>query len=229
MFKYLLSIGLLLTYSPALSQTHSIDTDTAVYSYVDKMPNCPYSLRDFININLNYNLDSLDETTENKLYVEVIIRKTGAVTDAQVISGTGNAGIDSEALRVVKQLPDWNPGSHNGIYVDVKQMIPIEFDRAHRFVDEIPICPYDLNRAIYRALKYPASAKRDRIEGRVNVQMIIRKDGTISNAKVVGKAPNKDLADEALRVVSSLPKWKPGKLDGNPVNVYYTIPIHFKL
>ena len=77
-------------------------------------------------------------------------------------------------------------------------------------------------------IKYPAMARENGIEGTVYVEFIIAKDGSITEANVkrgIGGGCN----EEALRVVNSMPKWKPGKQQGNPVKVKYTLPVKFKL
>ena len=77
-------------------------------------------------------------------------------------------------------------------------------------------------------VKYPEEAYSKGIEGRVMVKFIVEKDGSISNVKVV-KSVSEALDAEAVRVVESMPKWKPGKQNGQLVRVFYTIPITFRL
>lgn len=67
----------------------------------------------------------------------------------------------------------------------------------------------------------------NRITGRVICQFIIEKDGSVSNIQVL-KSPDSVLADEAVRVLKSSPKWEPGKHNGQAVRIYYRIPISFK-
>lgn len=77
-------------------------------------------------------------------------------------------------------------------------------------------------------LQYPPVAAENGIQGRVTVQFVVTKTGSIGQVKVVrGKDP--DLDREAIRVVKSLPKFTPGKMNGHPVNVWYTLPITFRL
>ena len=77
-------------------------------------------------------------------------------------------------------------------------------------------------------MKYPAEAKEKKQEGRVIVQFIVEKDGSITNAKVVrGVSPLLD--QEALRVVGIMPKWNPGTQRGQAVRVQYTLPVMFSL
>lgn len=79
-----------------------------------------------------------------------------------------------------------------------------------------------------RNLTYPASAQENDIQGRVVVQFVVSKDGSISQAKVV-KSVDRDLDKEALRLVKSMPRWQPGKNNGQPVNSWFTLPVVFKL
>lgn len=81
---------------------------------------------------------------------------------------------------------------------------------------------------IMKNLKYPPSARRMGVEGRVYVQFIVERDGSISNVKVV-KGINADLDKEAIRIVSSFPTWKPGMQGGRPVKSQFVLPIPFKL
>lgn len=77
-------------------------------------------------------------------------------------------------------------------------------------------------------VKYPKEAQEQKKQGRVIVQMVIRKDGTLTDFKVVKSAS--DLLDaEALRVAKLLPKFTPGKEKGQPVSVRYTFPVAFRL
>ena len=77
-------------------------------------------------------------------------------------------------------------------------------------------------------IKYPPMAAENNIQGRVVVQFVVTKTGSIGEVKVVrGKDP--DLDKEAVRVVKSLPKFIPGKMNGHPVNVWFTLPVNFRL
>lgn len=77
-------------------------------------------------------------------------------------------------------------------------------------------------------LKYPTLARQMNISGRVYLQFIVEKDGTISNIEVV-KGIGGGCDEEAVRVLAGAPAWNPGKQRGVPVKVRMTIPIHFNL
>ena len=77
-------------------------------------------------------------------------------------------------------------------------------------------------------IKYPVMARENGIDGTVYVEFIIGKDGSVTDAKIlrgIGGGCN----EEALRVINGMPKWKPGRQQGNPVKVKFTLPIKFKL
>jgi len=99
-----------------------------------------------------------------------------------------------------------------------------------RTVEQNPEPGYDLMAYINENMQYPAEAKKAGIEGRVYVSFVINEDGSISDADVVkGKELGHGLPEEAKRVIMSLPKWTPGKQNGRAVNVYFTLPLAFKL
>jgi len=77
-------------------------------------------------------------------------------------------------------------------------------------------------------INYPEQAKDFSIQGKVFVQFVVWKDGTIKDVKVV-KGAHKLLNKEALRVITNMPKWKPGKQRGKKVNARFTLPIKFRI
>ena len=77
-------------------------------------------------------------------------------------------------------------------------------------------------------LQYPKEAKDEGIQGRVMVQFTIGADGSVRDIQVL-RGVREDLDAEAVRVVSSSPKWEPGKQDGAPVPVTFTFPVVYKL
>lgn len=98
-------------------------------------------------------------------------------------------------------------------------------------VEDMPEFPggeMALRTYIANAIKYPVIAQENGIQGKVYVTFVVGKDGSVSNASIArGVDPSID--KEALRVINTLPKWKPGKQRGKPVNVSYTVPINFQL
>ena len=81
---------------------------------------------------------------------------------------------------------------------------------------------------VYKYIKYPESAVRDGIQGRVMVDFIIEKDGKVTDVRVI-RGVSEELDAEAVKVVSASPKWKPGRMNGNKVRTSMTIPVEFRL
>ena len=77
-------------------------------------------------------------------------------------------------------------------------------------------------------IQYPAVASEEGIQGRVVVEFVVGKDGSITNVKVL-RPRHPALDKEAVRVIKSMPKWVPGRNNGQPVKVTYTLPVTFKL
>jgi protein TonB len=113
----------------------------------------------------------------------------------------------------------------------VEEKKPVEENKVFTAVEQMPQFPggeAELMKYIQKNLKYPPVAMENNIQGRVVVQFVVTKTGKIGEVKVVrGKDP--DLDKEAVRVVKSLPDFIPGKMNGQSVNVWYTLPITFKL
>ena len=78
-------------------------------------------------------------------------------------------------------------------------------------------------------VKYPVIAQENGIQGRVVCQFVVNKDGSIVDVVVVRSSGDASLDKEAIRVINSMPKWKPGKQRGKPVRVKYTVPVNFRL
>ncbi len=98
-------------------------------------------------------------------------------------------------------------------------------------VEEMPAFPGGmpaLSAYMSEHLKYPKEALKMRVEGRVFMQFVVEKDGSVSNAEVI-RGIGYGCDEEALRVLRAMPAWKPGQQGGMPVRVRYSLPIRFKL
>ncbi|MDD2644702.1 MAG: energy transducer TonB [Bacteroides sp.] len=93
---------------------------------------------------------------------------------------------------------------------------------------EFPGGPAEMMKYLNNNIRYPTIAQENGIEGRVIVQFVVNSDGTIVDANVV-RSVDPFLDKEALRVINSMPKWKPGKQRGKSVRVKYTLPVMFRL
>ena len=98
-------------------------------------------------------------------------------------------------------------------------------------VEQMPEFPGGMSEAmkfLAKNIKYPVAAQQAKIEGRVIVQFVVGKDGSVSDVHTV-RSVSPELDAEAIRVVSMMPKWNPGKQRGKAVSVSYTMPIMFRL
>lgn len=93
---------------------------------------------------------------------------------------------------------------------------------------EFPGGMAELIKYLKKNLRYPQICKEQGLQGRVIVQFVVNPDSTLSDFNVI-KPVNPHFDKEALRVVSTMPKWKPGKQRGRPVRVRYTLPVTFRL
>lgn len=104
-------------------------------------------------------------------------------------------------------------------------------DKVYDIVEVMPQFPGgqgELMKFLRNNVKYPAEAQKKKIEGRVIVTFVVNKKGRITHPTVVRSA-HPLLDAEALRVVKRMPKWTPGRMNGEPVNVKYALPVTFKL
>ena len=106
-----------------------------------------------------------------------------------------------------------------------------DYEKVYDVVENMPEYPGGMDallKFLSENIRYPEAAHQAKVEGRVIVTFIVDSDGTIGNARVVRKVSD-DLDAEAVRIIGSMPKWKPGTQNGKPVRVKYTLPITFRL
>ena len=82
---------------------------------------------------------------------------------------------------------------------------------------------------IQENLKYPKQALKKQIQGRSICQFIVEKDGSISHIQVVRSSGNKSLDRAAIRVIKTMPKWTPGRLQGKIVRTHYVLPVNLRI
>ena len=104
-------------------------------------------------------------------------------------------------------------------------------EEVFRSVEQMPQFPGGedaLRKYLASHVNYPPMAAENNVQGKVVVQFVVEKDGKVGEVKVV-RSVDKDLDREAVRVCKSLPKFTPGRQNGQPVRVWYTLPVQFKL
>ena len=108
----------------------------------------------------------------------------------------------------------------------------IEDDQPFVKVEEMPTFQGgDLNKFrnwVQSKVRYPQIAQENNISGRVFLMFVVERDGSLTNIQVL-QTPDTSLSDEAIRVLKTSPKWKPGKQRNQTVRVKYTLPIDFRI
>ena len=232
--------------------------EDTVYQIVEQMPKYTggeEAMMKYVAENIKYPQAAKDKNISGRVFVGFVIEKDGSVSNVKVVRGIGG-GCDEEAARVIKEMPKWKPGMQKGKPVRVNYMMPIFFklddgqpaksvkkekannpdmtpdkNGVYQIVEEMPKFPGGedaLMDYVSKNVVYPKEAQEKGISGRVFVGFIVEKDGSVSDVKVL-RGIGGGCDEEAVRVISGLPKWKPGKQEGKPVRVSYQMPINFKL
>jgi TonB family protein len=221
----------------------------------EKMPAFPGgtpALLKFINKSLKYPQEALKNKEHGTAVVQFVVSKTGSVESVKIVRSVSRS-IDKEAVRVVSNMPKWIPGEEKGKKVAVLYTMPINFVprdsgsktekdskltsednselKVYDMVEEMPKYPEGqtaLMNFLASNIKYPEEASKNKVSGKVIVQFVVDKEGYVKDPNIV-RSISDALDKEAIRVVNSMPKWTPGKENGEAVNVRYTLPITFAL
>lgn len=183
----------------------------------------------------------------NGTKLDCIIDEHGNVSDIQFTQEPSDPAVTEELVRclgLLKYKPAiykgmtvkckwgfWYDGNKSLLTGETKEESSAAEYKIFDSVEEMPSFPGGAG-ALFNWLdnniQYPETAKEMGVQGRVTVIFIVEKDGSISNAKV-SRSLDKDLDNEALRLVKSMPKWNPGKQNGKEVRVRYSVPVNFRL
>ncbi|NLU39652.1 MAG: M56 family metallopeptidase [Bacteroidales bacterium] len=236
----------------------SINNDE-VFQIVEDMPLFPGgedALRKWIGENVKYPAPAAENGIHGKVYVQFVVEADGSVSRAKVVRGV-DPSLDAEALRVVNASPKWKPGYQGGKAVPVSYTVPINFaldngengkkidgvvvtsykqeatskDSIFQTCEVMPVFPggeTEVRKFIANNIRYPKEALKYGEVGKVYVTFIVAKDGAVEKVRIV-RSVSPALDNEAIRVVSTMPNWIPGKNKGEPVNVQYTMPVNFQL
>ena len=226
-----------------------------VFQVVEEMPEFPGGMGEcmkWLGQNIKYPADAKEKGVQGRVIVQFVVEKDGTIVNAKVVRGV-DPDLDAEALRVVNQSPKWKPGKQKGEAVRVKYTLPIMFkldndssdskaaeapreakvdeNGVYQVCEEMPEFPggmAECMKYLSKNINYPEDCKKEGIQGRVIVQFVVDKDGSIKDP-TIARGVHPSLDKEALRVLSSMPNWKPGKQKGEAVKVKYTIPVMFRL
>ena len=207
----------------------------------------------FIANSLRYPREAAEKNIEGLVVYNFVVELDGSLSNFEIMH-RAHPLLDAEALRIIQSMPPWRPAVYKGEKVRATQYVPMYFklnkgarrsttanrrkvmpidpnEEIFTIVDQMPEFPTGeegLGRFISEFIQYPVRAKQEGIQGRILCAFIVRKDGTISNLEVVNGIDN-ELDNEALRVLSMMPKWTPGRNGNQPVSVKCILPIDFKI
>lgn len=174
-----------------------------------RITGCAVSVIDKIVVPPPPMVDYITEDTSN----EVIEVKSAPVSteeeDTEAELDRIKAELEENMKKYMEEAPD-------KIY-DKVQVMP-----------EYPGGTIEMMRFISRNLEYPKSAQESGTQGKVVMQFVVGADGSVSNVQVI-RSVDPLLDKEAVRIISAMPRWKPGTEGGKPVRVKYTVPINFRL
>lgn len=165
-----------------------------------------------------------------------MVEQSSPVTTQIIATETGNE--TSDVPEVKKDLSTIANAEPTEQAEDIEPIPPTPIAEAtndsvihFRIVEQLPEFPGGMTaymKWLTKNLKYPDIAREQRLQGKVIVQFIVNKDGTIADAKVV-KSVTPSLDREAMRVIRMMPTWKPGIQDDKPCRTMIAVPIVFKL
>ena len=235
-----------------------VKNDTTVYQVVETAPTFPGGMDKmlkYLRDNTKYPIECREKGIEGRTMVKFIVKKDGSIGNIEIEKSSGNENLDKEAIRVVSSMPNWGPGMQRGEAVNVSFVIPVTFklqnppkqetvtnvqittantneDLIFRVVEQMPEFSGGMTalmKYLRENIKYPEECAKENIEGKAFVSFVVKKDGSLSDIKIMKSSGNEKLDNESLRVVSSMPNWKPGMQRGEAVNVRFSLPIMFRL
>ena len=165
--------------------------------------------------------------------IEVVARTTKSIAKEVIQNVEQTVSEQPTEIPATEQVP---PQDKKGVKqaTPTKKQAPAQSggdDPVFEVVEVMPDFVGGLNGLLSylsKNVKYPETAVKKNIQGRVIVQFVVGKDGKVRNPGIV-KSVSPELDAEALRVVSTMPNWTPGKQKGKPVSVKYTAPIMFRI
>ena len=207
-----------------------------------EFPGGPHSLSYYLKNELHYPKKCRRERIEGRTLVRFTVERNGKVTEAEILKSSGSKQLDKEALKVIKNMPRWQPGMQGDTAVRVKFVMPVKFelknytDTKRNDKDIFPIAEImpsfpggadALSEFLVNEIRYPKKCLKARRGGCTVISFLVKKDGRLKNIKVQQSCGFKQLDKEAKRVVKKMPKWWPGIHEDKCVNVMYALPIKF--
>jgi TonB family protein len=208
-------------------------TDSRIYTELDTMPEFPggnIELISYIESETVYPELARKAKINGTILVDFVVEKDGSVSNVTINNKLGY-GCDEAAAKVILQMPQWKPGYYLGKPARTLMSVPVNFKSSYKIVENMPEFPGGRN-AMYefinQNLSYPAEALENKVEGQVIIGFQVAADGSLSNIHL-SKGIGSGCDEEALRIVSIMPAWRPGLHHGKPVPVDFNLAVGFKL
>jgi TonB family protein len=243
--------------------------DDKIYDIVEEnaqFPGGDMAMYKWISEHLKYPEECKEKGIQGRVMVQFVVNKDGSIPDIKVLKSPHSL-LSEEAVRVVKAMPKWTPAKDKGKVVRSHFRLPINFKLPGKqtateqgkpsepvvqevtsrptgkpitetaddgiFIDyetsaEFPGGAEAMYKWIADHIKYPEECKAKGIQGRVTLSFVIEVDGSVTGVRAV-RSPDDRLSQEAIRVVSAMPKWKPATQMDKPVRCNYRLPITFRL
>ena len=152
------------------------------------------------------------------------------ITQEEIIASTAAVGA-TNFDQGTNDLNVTNTHPSDVVIVEPKPVLDDKPEEIFHSVEQMPQFPGGdaaLMKYLASHINYPPMAAENNVQGKVILQFVVGKDGRVGEV-LVARSVDKDLDKEAMRVVKSLPKFTPGRQNGRPVSVWYTLPVQFKL
>ena len=215
-------------------------SEVPVYVVVDNAPDFPgghKALAQYIGENLQYPAEAEANGEQGRSIVQFVVNTDGSISQERIVRSSGSVLLDAEALRIVNSLPKWIPAKIAGKDVRSYYTLPIKFEldtTIYGLVDvdneaQYPGGKEALNQHISSTIRISEMNKElvQAKSGGATVQFVVNIDGSISQGRIISSSDSELLDAEALRIVNSLPKWIPAKMNGKNVRMYQTLAIGF--
>ena len=196
------------------------------------------TFNDWVIRQLKYPAEATSKGIHGRITVYFSVEADGSVSDVK-LQGQSDPLIADAVIKAVQSSPEWEPALKEYARVPFTHMVSLKFDLPDKIsqddvyvmAEKMPMYPggdIELLKFIAANTKYPEGAKAAKAEGRVIVRFIVNTGGDAEETSIL-RGVHPLLDEEAVRVVSSLTGFEPGMQGGKPVNVWYMVPVTYRL
>jgi TonB family protein len=194
---------------------------------------------DWVAGQAKYPAEAKTDHSEGWVTINFKVELDGALSNIVSSSGLTDPLLVNEIMRVLQTSPKWDPPKNQNVDEPFTTSVTLRFKSPEQVLNEIPYVvvedmpmypggDVELLNFIKNNTRYPANARAARVEGRVILRFIVTTEGKADGISIL-KGVDPRLDAEAVRIVSMLTGFTPGRQGGKPVNVWYMVPVTFKL